>query len=127
MRDKLLKISELSKKLDLIKPSNKKPLNHILRYWENEFKQIKPKIINGQRYYDSKQVELFKLIKFLLKTKGISIKGVKKILNNNVKKLDANNSHSLKADYLKIVLKEKAIKVANRIKKLKQYGKKNSH
>ncbi len=44
--DKLISISQLSYKLNLIRPDNKKPKNYILRYWEKEFKQIKPKIIN---------------------------------------------------------------------------------
>ena len=43
---KLIRIADLAKKLDLINPKNKKPLNHILRYWEKEFKFVKPKIIN---------------------------------------------------------------------------------
>ena len=48
---KFYSISELSKNLNLIDPSSNKPLNHILRYWEKEFKQIKPKKINNRRYY----------------------------------------------------------------------------
>ena len=64
---KLITISELSKKLNLINPKNKKPLNHVLRYWEKEFKLIKPKIINKRRYYTNKQIEYIKLIKYLLK------------------------------------------------------------
>ena len=62
---KLITISELSKKLNLINPKNKKPLNHVLRYWESEFKLIKPKIINKRRYYTNKQIEYIKLIKYL--------------------------------------------------------------
>ena len=42
---KFITISELSKTLNLINPKTKKPLNHILRYWEKEFKEIKPKPI----------------------------------------------------------------------------------
>ena len=48
---KLLTITELSKKLNLINSDDKKPLNHILRYWEKEFKQIRPKKIKNRRYY----------------------------------------------------------------------------
>ena len=40
---KLVGISELAKKLGIIDKKNKKPLNYVLRYWEKEFKQIKPK------------------------------------------------------------------------------------
>ena len=73
---KLITISKLSKKLNLINPKNKKPLNHVLRYWESEFKLIKPKIINKRRYYTNKQIEYIKLIKYLLKDQGMTIKGV---------------------------------------------------
>ena len=76
--DKLITITELSKKLNLIDESTSKPQNHILRYWEKEFKQIKPKKINNRRYYSLEQVELFKMIKFLLRNKGMTIAGVKK-------------------------------------------------
>ena len=66
---KYINITNLSKKLNLIDPKTKKPLNHILRYWEKEFKEIKPKKINNRRYYSSEQVEKIKMIKFLLKNK----------------------------------------------------------
>ena len=123
---KFYNISEISKILNLIKESNKKPLNHVIRYWEKEFKQIKAKKINNRRYYSLKQVETLKLIKFLLKNKGMTINGVKKILNLNINKLDDYNSDSLKADYYKIRIKEKSKKLYEKIKKLKKYGKKNS-
>ena len=53
--NKFINISEVSKKLNLIDKKQKNLLNHILRYWEKEFKQIKPKKINNRRYYSSKQ------------------------------------------------------------------------
>ena len=59
-----------------------------MRYWEKEFKEINPKKINNRRYYSSKQVEIIKMIKFLLKNKGMTISGVKKLLNSNINKLD---------------------------------------
>ena len=58
---KLINISELSKILDLVNPNTQKPLNHIFRYWEKEFKQIKPKKVNNRRYYSPNQVELLNL------------------------------------------------------------------
>ena len=64
-------------------------------------KEIKPKKINKRRYYTSQQVELIKMIKFLLKNEGITISGVKKLLNTNVNKLDDTNKHSLINDYYK--------------------------
>ena len=88
---KFLSISELSKILNLIDSKTKKPLNHILRYWEKEFRQIKPKKINNRRYYSPKQVETVKLIKFLLKNKGLTISGVKNVLDLNTNKLDGHN------------------------------------
>jgi DNA-binding transcriptional MerR regulator len=123
---KFLTISELSKKINLINTSTKRPLNHILRYWEKEFKQIRPKKINNRRYYSEKQVEIVRLIKFLLKSKGMTVSGVKNILDTNINKLDDYNSHSLKARYYKTNLKEKSKSILNRIKKIKNYGKKNS-
>ena len=124
--NKLLNISELSKILNFVDPKTKKPLNHILRYWEKEFKQIKPKKINNRRYYSPKQVNIIKMIKFLIKNKGITISGVKSIINLNTNKLDDYNSHSLKADYYKNTLKTKSKKLLEKINKLKNYGKKNS-
>ena len=124
--NKLIKISELSKMLNLVDPMTKKPLNHILRYWEREFKEIKPKKINNIRYYSSKQVEIIKMIKFLLKSKGMTILGVRNLLNSNINKLDDHKGHSLKADYYKNILKLKSKTLVEKINKIKNYGKKNS-
>tara|TARA_B100000214_G_scaffold21338_1_gene14243 strand:- start:235 stop:615 length:381 start_codon:yes stop_codon:yes gene_type:complete len=124
--NKLIKISELSKMLNLVDPMTKKPLNHILRYWEREFKEIKPKKINNIRYYSSKQVEIIKMIKFLLKSKGMTILGVKNLLNTNINKLDDHKGHSLKADYYKNILKLKSKTLVEKINKIKNYGKKNT-
>ena len=123
---KLITITELSKLLNLVDSTSKKPLNHTLRYWEKNFKQIKPKIINNRRYYSSDQVEIVKMIKFLLKNKGMTILGVKNLLDLKINKLDDYNSDSLKADYYKLSLKEKSSTLLNKIKKLKKYGKKNT-
>ena len=123
---KLLTISQLSKMLNLEDQKNKKPLNHTLRFWEKEFKQIKPKKINNRRYYSQEQVEIIKMIKFLLKTKGMTIAGAKNTLNMKINKLDDDNSDSLKADYYKKNLREKSNKILNKINNLKKYGKKNT-
>ena len=104
----------------------KKPLNYIIRYWEKEFKEIKPKKINKRRYYTSQQVELIKMIKFLLKNEGITISGVKKLLNTNVNKLDDTNKHSLINDYYKKYFKTKSKSILEKLNKIKNYGKKNS-
>ena len=122
---KLITISQLSKILKLVDPISKRPLNHILRYWEKEFKQIKPKKINNRRYYSSKQVEIIKIIKFLLKNKGMTITGVKNLINNKINELDAHDNHSLKAAY-KNNLKSKSNLLLEKIKKIKLYEKKNT-
>ena len=123
---KLVRISDLSKILNLVDPVTKKPLNHIIRYWEKEFKEIRPRKINNIRYYSSKQIELIKMIKFLLKNKGMTIDGVKNLINFDVNKLDVDNSHSLKAEYYKSIFKTKTNKLLEKVKKIKKYGKKNS-
>ena len=97
---------------------------HTIRYWEKEFKQIKPKIINNRRYYSNEQIEVIKMIKFLLKNKGLTIAGVKHLLNLKINKLDDTNIHSLKADYLKDRLKLKSKLLLDKIKKIRSYGKK---
>ena len=124
---KLMKISELNESLNLINPKTKKPLNHVIRYWEKEFKQIRPKKINNRRYYSSNQIKLIKLIKFLLRNKGLTISGVKAFLKKNTNELDYANTDSLKTEYYKISLKQKSLSLLKKISNLKIYGKKNSH
>ena len=65
-----------------------------------------------------------KMFKFLLKDKGMTIHGVKIVLNSDINKLDDYNSDSLKANYYKNNLKNKSKKLLNKIKNLKKYGKK---
>ena len=72
-------ISEVVKILNLKSKKGDSLPTHTLRFWEKEFKQIKPKILTGnRRYYDKKNIELLKKIHFLLKDQGMTIKGVKK-------------------------------------------------
>ena len=124
--NKFISISELTRSLNLIHKKNKKPLNHTLRYWEKEFRQIRPKMINKRRYYSSNQVKLIKLIKYLLKEEGMTINGVKNVLNSNVNKLDDYNSYSLKANYYKKNLIKRSRTILDKINKIKKNGKKNS-
>ena len=123
---KFVKISEVSKILNLIDTKTNKPLNYILRYWETQFADIKPKRINNQRYYSLKQVEKLKTIQYLLKKEGMTILGVKNILKLGSKALDVNNDDSLRNNVLNKNFKSKAIKLLQKIKKMKNYGKKNS-
>ncbi len=88
---KLFNISEVSKLLKLINPTTKKPTNYILRFWEKEFKLVKPLLINNRRYYTDKQIEKLKLIKYLLKDKGLTITGAKNILKSKENSLQNMN------------------------------------
>ena len=121
---KFINITELSELLRI--KNDKKNSNHVLRYWEKQFKQINPKKINNRRYYSPEQVETVKLIKFLLKNKGMSINGVKNLLNSNTNKLDGSNDDGLKITFLKENFKKKSKKILEKIKQIKKYGKKNS-
>ena len=123
---KLMTISEVARRLKLINPKTNQPLNHVLRFWEKEFKEIRPKKINNRRYYSSEQVMLIKNIKFLLKTKGMTISGAKKLLQTNLIKLDDNDKHGLKTDNYKYKLTIKSKKILEKINRIKFYGKKNS-
>lgn len=124
--EKLIKINELCRILNLIDTKTNKPLNHILRYWEKEFKQVKPRKINNQRYYSSKDIEILKIINFLLKDKKLTIKGAKEALKSKIIKLDDNKTFSLRNDYYKNFIKSKSKSVLNKINNIKKYGKKNT-
>ena len=79
-------IGEVAKSLGLINNKNGSLSTHTIRFWEKEFKQIKPKIFTGKRrYYDKKSFQVIKNIKYLLKDKGMTIKGVKNLLNSNTR------------------------------------------
>ena len=125
--NKLIGISELSKKLNLINKNSNKPLNYILRYWEKQFREIKPIIVKKRRYYSQKQIDIISLIKYLLKDKGLTANGVKKVLKSNINSLDDYNSYGLKADYYKNNIKVKSKLILDKIKKLKKHGQKNPH
>ena len=123
---KLSTISEVCEILGLINQRTKKPLNYVLRYWEKEFKIIRPLKIRNRRYYSSKQLEIIKMIKFYLKNKGMTISGVKSLILKNINKLDDDKFIGLKDQYLKAKLKKKSKIILEKIKELKKNGKKNS-
>ena len=109
-------IGEVAKILTLNSKGGKPIPTHTIRFWEKEFKQIKPKILNGKRrYYDNKNIELLKKVHFLLKEQGMTIKGVKKILNNEPLKLDEISNQSIKAENLR----NKLLKISKILKKIK--------
>ena len=111
-------IGEVVRILGLKSKNNKILPTHTLRFWEKEFKQIKPLILKGnRRYYDKKNIELLKKIHFLLKQQGMTVNGVKKILKNKEPlKLDEISNQSIKASDIK----KKLLKISNILKSLKK-------
>ena len=82
-------IGEITKELGLVDKKTGHLQTHTIRYWETQFKVIKPKILAGRRrYYSERDLKIINYIKFLLKEKGLTINGAKKILNKS-------KSHSL--------------------------------
>ena len=84
-------ISEVSKDLSLPQ--------HVLRFWETKFAQIKPiKRGGGRRYYRPEDVDLLKGIKNLLYNDGYTIRGVQKVIKENGSKniLFSNNKANIK-------------------------------
>jgi len=115
-------IGEVAKDLDLINHKTGKLNTHTIRFWEKEFKQIKPKIFAGKRrYYDNETIKLLKKIRFLLKEKGFTIKGVKKFLiNERSFILDETSNSSINTS--KNNLKSKLEKISNLVKEIKKLG-----
>ena len=110
-------IKEVAEILNLFNPKTGKVSTHTLRFWESEFKQVKPKVFAGnRRYYDIKTIKTLKKIKFLLKDKGMTIKGVKNHLLNEDSKLDETINISINT---KNILKSKLNKISKILKDLK--------
>ena len=111
-------ISEVAKILNL-KSNDKGALpTHVIRFWETQFKQIKPKILNSnRRYYDEDCINLLKKVKFLLKEQGMTINGVKKVLNGDQSlELDEMANNSIRADNLR----NKLVKISKIVKNIKE-------
>ena len=117
-------IGEVTKKLGLVDQKTGRLQTHTVRYWETQFKQIKPTIRAGRRrYYSTKVFKIIKYIKFLLKERGLTINGAKKILNNL-------ETHSIDDDmnigvnrqdlYTTKVIKSKIKNISKIVKELKK-------
>ena len=112
-------IGEVAKILDLIDKKTGKLSTHTLRFWEKEFKEIKPFIFAGnRRYYDSKSIKILQKIKFLLKIKGMTIKGVKKQLKSKNSDLDDYNNKTINRK----IIKTKLNNISNILKDIKSDG-----
>tara|TARA_Y100000746_G_C15079522_1_gene275437 strand:- start:91 stop:459 length:369 start_codon:yes stop_codon:yes gene_type:complete len=111
-------ISEVAEELNLINPKTGSLSTHTLRFWEKEFKQVKPKVFAGKRrYYDNKCIDTLKKIKFLLKDKGMTINGAKKQLTNEESELDVTMNTSINT---KNILKSRLNKISKIVKGLKK-------
>ena len=112
-------IGEVAKILDLVNAKKGTLNTHTIRFWEKEFKQIKPKILNGnRRYYNNQTIEVLKKVKFLLKEQGMTINGVKKVLNSDKSlNLDELSNNSISATYN---FRNKLKNISNLVKQIKK-------
>ena len=112
-------IGEVAEILNLVNSKNGSLSTHTLRYWEKEFKQIKPKILAGnRRYYDVKTIEIIKNIKFLLKDKGMTINGVKNALN--AKRFDLDEPLNLPINNINKNIRSRVNKISSILKNIKK-------
>ena len=113
-------IGEVAKILRLVNKKTGKLNTHTIRFWEKEFKQIKPKLFSGnRRYYDKESISILLKIKILLKDKGFTINGVKKYLQNeNSFSLDETINNSINTS--KSEIKSKIEKISNLVKEIKK-------
>ena len=115
-------IGEVAKLLNLVSQKTGKLNTHTIRFWEKEFRQIRPRIFSGKRrYYDNKTIEILKKIKFLLKEKGMTINGVKKhLINKNSFDLDELSYTSINSKNNN--LKSQIEKISKLVKEIKKLG-----
>ena len=119
-KDKKYKsISEVAKILNLVDKKTGKLSTHTLRFWEKNFKQIRPYIFSGKRrYYDENSIEILKQIQFLLKNKGMTIRGVKKLLNKQNSNLDLDDNKTINTQ----IIKKRINKISSLIKSIRRNG-----
>ena len=110
-------IGEVAKILNLVNKKNGKLSTYTIRFWEKEFKQIKPKVFNGnRRYYDNETINMLKKIKFLLKDKGMTLNGVKKVLKSADSDIDVFYNTTIRQ---KNNIKSKIFKIKKLINNIK--------
>ncbi len=113
-------ISEAAKEIGLINKKNNKVNTHTLRFWEKNFKQIKPKILSGKRrYYSEKDMNFLKLVHELLKNQRFTIEGAKKVLNTKTINLDDTLEEGVKSKNFKNSVNKKLAKIKVILKKIK--------
>ena len=110
-------IGEVAKILELFNKKKGSFSTHTIRFWEKEFKQIKPKVFSGnRRYYDENSINVLKKIKYLLKDKGMTLNGVKKVLNSKDSDIDEFYNTTINQ---KNIIKSKIINIKKLIKEFK--------
>ena len=118
-------IGEITKELGLIDKKTGRLQTHTIRYWETQFRQIRPTVkAGGRRYYSVKIFKIIKYIKFLLKEKGLTINGAKKILNSSdTHSIDDNINIGInKSDLNKTkIIKNKIKNISKIINELKKF------
>jgi len=117
-------IGEVTKELGLVDKKTGKLQTHTIRYWETQFKQIKPDIFAGKRRYYSKKVfGIIKYIQFLLKERGLTILGAKKILDNTeTQSIDADKNIGINSSNFETpnTIKKRIKKISKLIKEIKK-------
>ena len=112
-------IGEVAKILNLIDTKTGKLSTHTIRFWTKEFKQIKPHTFTGnRRYFNNKSIKILKKIHYLLKYKGMTIKGVKRLLDTTNSHLDDEKNKTIKSN----IIKSKINKISKLVKNIKNYG-----
>ena len=109
-------IGEVLKILNSNNTSAEDLKSHTIRFWESQFRQLKPKKINKRRYYDNKNIDILLRIQFLLKNQGMTINGVKKALDNKNLNIDLNEKKNINSDLIKFRL-NKINKLLKNLKK----------
>ncbi len=120
-QDAFRTISEVADKLDV--------QQHVLRFWETKFSQVRPlKRGGGRRYYRPEDVALLERIHHLLYTEGYTIKGVQKLLKGQgkqqilaeAKKQEAKNENAAPLSAPKVATSAQAADPAKKAMTAKQ-------
>tara|TARA_B100000989_G_scaffold153851_1_gene114786 strand:+ start:1854 stop:2219 length:366 start_codon:yes stop_codon:yes gene_type:complete len=109
----------ISEVVDILNTNNQDKQNnqsYTIRYWETQFKQIKPIKINNRRYYNHKNINILLKIQYLLKNQGMTINGVKKILSRNNLDIDEKEKKIISSLNIKFRLN----KISNLLKSIKK-------
>ena len=106
-------ISEVSEEIDVPQ--------HVLRFWESHFPQVKPSRMRGsRRYYRPADVELLKTIKTLLYSKGYTIKGAKAVVRSGGKQVKAEAPAAVPVAVAPVVAQEQEVDKQSLVSELRE-------